>query len=174
MTRQTRFSALAAAAFLLAAAAAQPAAAQEQVRETHGDWQVVCAEGQGDVCAMRQIGKGPEGSDVLAVTVRALDGVTAEDGRPVPAAIDIVAPLGVALRQGVRVTVDGGQERAAPFEVCMQNGCLVRSPMSEEFLNAMKRGRTARMVVVSTQQGGTEVPVDISLSGFTAAFNAIE
>lgn len=161
-----------AASLLGAAALATPAVGQEVVTETNGAWQVVCSEQNRDVCAMRQIGKGAEGNDVLAVTIRALDGVTADNGQPVPAAIDIVTPLGVALRAGVRVRVDGGEERGAPFEVCIQSGCLVRSPMSEDFLNEMKRGSNAAVTVVSTQQG--EVTVNISLNGFTKSFNTIE
>jgi invasion protein IalB len=161
---------LAVAALLLPPAAGAQTAG-ETVRETHGDWDVVCAEGR-DVCAMRQVGRNSEGNDVLLVAVRALpEGTTTEDGRTVPALIEIRTPLGVGLRAGVRVQVDGGQERAAPYEVCVQQGCIVRQPMGEDFLAAMKAGRTATMTVVALQQG--EVSVDISLLGFTAAFNSL-
>lgn len=148
------------------------AAAQEVVVDTNGDWEVVCSEADRNVCAIRQIGKGSDGNDVLAVTIRSLDGVTAENGQRVPAAIDIVTPLGVALRAGVRVTIDSGEPRAAPYEVCVPSGCLVRSPMSDEFVSAMKRGSTATVTVVSTQQG--EVKVPISLRGFTASYDALD
>ena len=169
MTRLARV--FAPAALLAVAALSAPAAAQGTVTATYGDWNIVC-DSSGEECAMRQVGKGPQGNDVLAVTVRALDGVTADDGSAVPAVIDIIAPLGVALRAGVRVTIDGGEERGAPFEVCTQQGCLVRQPMGTDFLEAMKRGVTARMLVVSAQRG--EVPVDISLSGFTRSFGELE
>lgn len=157
----------------LAAPASRAQAPGEVIKATHGDWQVVCASGQ-DVCVMRQVGRDSRGQDALVVTVRALDGVTADNGEPVPAAIDIVAPLGVALQAGVRVTVDGGQERAAPFNVCVQQGCLVRSPMGTEFLEDMKRGVTAAMkLVVPDQNPPRELVVNISLRGFTAAFGEL-
>ena len=160
------------AALALTAAPAAGQAARAVTKATHGDWSIVCAEGQPDVCVMRQIGKNAEGNDVLAVTVRALPPNTrADNGEVVPAVIDILAPLGVALRGGIRVKVDGGQERAAPFEICLQSGCLVRQPMGADFLAAMKAGQTAAMTVVSAQQG--EVTINISLRGFTAGFNAL-
>lgn len=175
MSISHRFGAALLSLLLLAPVAISPALAQSQqvqgtVRETHGAWDVVCDEGRG-ICAMRQVGKNAEGSDVLVVTVRPLTDVTAENGEQVPAVINIVAPLGVALRAGVRVTVDGGQERAAPFDLCLQNGCVVQSPMGNDFLADMKRGSTAAMKIVAPRQG--DVVVNISLQGFTRAFNAL-
>jgi len=151
---------------------ANQAAAQDQevVKGTYGDWKILCAEAQ-NVCVMQQTGKGTEGNDVLEVRIRKLEGVKTEDGTAVPAAIQIAAPLGVLLRPGIKVKVDSGEPRAGAFEICIAGGCLVRDFMMSEFLNAMKRGQTAKMTVVSPQHG--EIPVDISLRGFTAAFNAL-
>ncbi|WP_285672983.1 invasion associated locus B family protein [Paralimibaculum aggregatum] len=169
-------SALLIAGFL-GACATGPAAAQdgqppkEVKKSTHGDWDVVCIEGR-DVCAMRQIGSDSQGNEVLAVTIRELKDVKAENGEVVPAAMDVLAPLGVALKAGLRVKIDGGQERAAPFDICLQNGCLMRSPMSADFLAQMKRGTNAAMTVVAPRRG--EVSVTISLRGFTAAFNDLD
>lgn len=143
---------------------------QEEVRATHGDWAIRCAPAQ-NVCVMQQTGKGAEGNDLLDVRIRKLDGVTAENGENVPGAIQIAAPLGVLLRAGVRVQVDGGKVRAAPFEICIAGGCVVRDVMSEEFLGQMKSGSTAKMTIVSPQAG--EVSVNISLRGFTKAFGSL-
>lgn len=145
-------------------------AAQEEVRATHGAWTIRCAQGT-DNCVMQQTGQGAQGNDVLDVRIRKLEGVTADNGEAVPAAIQIAAPLGVLLRAGLRVRVDGSEERGAPFEICIQGGCIVRDAVSTDFLNQLKAGATAQMTVVSAQQG--EVPVDISLSGFTAAFESL-
>jgi len=158
--------AILAVSFVVAAA---PATAQETLRETHGAWSVLCADTQ-DVCVMQQTGKGQAGNDVLDVRVRKLRDLTDNNGQPIPAAIQIAAPLGVLLRAGVRVQVDGNEQRGAPFEICIQAGCVVRDVVSQDFLDEMRAGAVARMTVVSPQQ---EVTIDISLSGFTAAFNSL-
>lgn len=158
-------------ALLGAAPAAEAQAVREVKKATHGAWDVICAEGQ-DICVMRQIGKDAKGNEVLAVTVRALKGVKAENGQPVPALIDIIAPLGVALRAGLRVKIDAGKERAAPYDICLANGCLVREPMSEEFLASFRNGTKAVMTLVAPQQG--DISVTISLKGFTKAFGELK
>jgi invasion protein IalB len=142
----------------------------DELRDTYGDWQVRCAPGTDD-CVIAQVGRGPQGNDVLEVRVRKLDGVTGQNGETIPAAIQILTPLGVNLKAGVRVKVDGNEVRAAPFEVCAQGGCVVREPMSDDFLEEMKAGRTANMTIVAAPN--REITVPISLSGFTRAFGEI-
>lgn len=156
-------------ALMVTAPLARAQQPQETVRETHGDWEIRCA--QGGACVMAQVGKGVEGNDVIEVRVRKLDGVTGQQGEPVPAAIQILAPLGVLLPAGLRVQVDSQQVRAAPFEVCGPGGCIVRQAMSEDFLAEMKAGGTANVTLVAAPN--TEVNVDISLRGFTAAFGSL-
>lgn len=162
--------AVAATAAVVLASATAGAQQQEQVRATHGDWAIRCVEG-GDTCVMAQTGKGPEGNDVLEVRIRKLQGVTAQDGTNVPAAIQVLTPLGVLLPAGVRVQVDSKQVRAAPFEICGPAGCVVRQAMSEDFLDEMRGGNTARLTIVAAPQN--EIGVNISLRGFTRAFNEL-
>ncbi|MGF1552389.1 MAG: invasion associated locus B family protein [Paracoccaceae bacterium] len=158
----------------LLAALTLPAGAQEagdELRATYGDWQVRCATGT-DRCAIAQVGQGPQGNDVLEVRVRKLDGATGPNGETFPAAIQILTPLGVALKAGVRVQVDGNEQRAAAFEVCAQGGCIVREPMQSDFLNELKGGATATLTIVAAPR--REIVVPISRSGFTRAFNEIQ
>lgn len=155
----------------------QPALGQQQpnevVRDTHGAWEIRCVEGEG-TCVMAQAGKGPTGSDILEMRIRKLDGVTTEDGKTVPAAIQIAAPLGVLLRAGVQMRIDGNEPRVAPFEICIPNpaACLVRDLLSEELIGQMRAGNAAKLTLVSPTRG--EVAVDISLSGFTRAYRSLE
>ncbi len=151
--------------------ATQQQPANETVKATHGDWEIVCAAAEADRCVMRQIGTMADGKRVMEVRVRKLDGVETDDGQVVPAAIRIMTPLGSILPAGVSVSVDGSEPRTGPFEICLPQGCIVEDPMSEEFLGWLKSGVTARMTFGVIQQG--EVNVDISLNGFTAAFAAL-
>ncbi|MEM6943905.1 MAG: invasion associated locus B family protein [Pseudomonadota bacterium] len=165
------------AAATLAAVLALPALATaqqqqaEEVRDRHGDWTVRCATGT-ETCVIQQVGQGNNGNDVLEMRIRKLSGVNTDQGEAIPAAIQILAPLGVFLPAGVRVQVDGNEVRSAPFEQCQQGGCVVRQPMSQDFLDEMRAGSTAKVTLIAVPQ--TEVAVSISLTGFTRAFNNIE
>ncbi|MHA1529740.1 MAG: invasion associated locus B family protein [Alphaproteobacteria bacterium] len=174
----TRFFKQTAAAFALAAmtlpvtAAAQNTAQEsEAVKATHGAWDIVCSTTQTDHCVMRQFGKNAEGNNVIDVRIRTLEGVQTQDGKTFPAAIQITTPLGTILRAGVAVKIDGGEPRTGAFEICLPSGCIIRDPMSEEFLANLKAGKAANMTFTLLQLG--ELSVSISLKGFTKAFKAL-
>jgi invasion protein IalB len=174
----TRFFTQTMAAFALAAltlpgsAAAQDTTqATETVKATHGAWDIVCATAQADLCVMRQFGKTADGKKVLIIRIRKLDGVKTQDGKTIPAAIQITTPLGTILRAGVKVQVDAGEPRTGAFEVCVPNGCILRDPMTEEFLASLKAGKAVAMTFNVLQQG--TLSVSISLKGFTKAFGKL-
>ena len=120
---------------------------------------------------MRQIGKTADGTKVLVVHIRKLEGVKAPDGKTFPGAIQITTPLGTILRAGVKVQVDAGEPRTGVFEFCIPNGCILRDPMTEEFLASLKAGKAANMSFNVLQQGA--LSVSISLKGFTKAFGKL-
>ncbi|MHA1108030.1 MAG: invasion associated locus B family protein [Alphaproteobacteria bacterium] len=174
----TRFFKQTVAAFALVtmalagtAAAQSTAQESETVKATHGAWDVVCSTAQTDLCVMRQFGKNAEGNNVIDVRIRKLEGVTTQDGKTFPAAIQITTPLGTILRAGVAVKIDSGEPRTGAFEVCLPSGCIIRDPMSEEFLANLKAGQAANMAFSLLQVG--ELSVSISLKGFTKAFKAL-
>jgi len=174
----TRFFKQTMAAFVLAALTLPgPAAAQdtsqaaETVKSTHGAWDIVCVTTAPDQCTMRQFGKTADGKKVLVVHIRRLDGVKTQDGKTIPAAIQITTPLGTILRSGVRVQVDAAEPRTGAFEVCVPNGCILRDPMTEEFLASLKAGKAVAMTFNVLQQG--TLSVSISLKGFTKAFGKL-
>jgi invasion protein IalB len=120
---------------------------------------------------MRQFGKTADGKKVLIIRIRKLDGVKTQDGKTIPAAIQITTPLGTILRAGVKVQVDAGEPRTGAFEVCVPNGCILRDPMTEEFLASLKAGKAVAMTFNVLQQG--TLSVSISLKGFTKAFGKL-
>jgi invasion protein IalB len=142
---------------------------QKQVlAATHGSWEVHCLEGT-ETCAMQQVGNTSEGERALLVTVQRLAGVESE-GRAVPAAITVTMPMGVLIPYGVRVRVDQGNMAQVPLLRCLPEGCVARAPMAEEAINELKRGSTATFAIFLQE----EVLVDISLNGFTAAYDALK
>ena len=159
------------------AAAPEPAPAgptatpEDAVRTTHGDWEVACAPGGAKGgCAMAQIGNDAAGTPVLEMVIRKLAEPLEVNEETAVAVLDVITPLGVVLTEGLTMTIDSGRDESAAFQICTEQGCLVREPVGEELITRLKRGGKATISVVAASQG--EVTSDISLSGFTAAWNA--
>jgi invasion protein IalB len=150
-----------------APSAAQGGAPKQVLAATHGDWEIQCLEGT-ETCAMQQVGETPEGKRALLVTIQRLAGVQAE-GREVPAAVTVNTPAGVLIPYGVRVRVDDGNTAQVPLLRCLADNCVARAPMSAEAVAELKRGGKATFAIFLEE----EVLVDVSLSGFTAAYDAL-
>ena len=154
--------------FVLTGFAATLAHAQgsDVLRDTYGDWQVRCIEGT-DVCAMSQTGNDPQGQPAMQVTIQRLKGATAENGVPVPATITVQAPLGILIPYSIRVKIDSADAELLPLTRCIPAGCIAQAPMTNEAINKMKAGSKAVFGFVTDR----ELLIDISLRGFTKAFN---
>jgi len=146
--------------------AVQPAA--PTLRATYGDWEIRCIS-END-CVMTQLHRRSQQSADAVFTVVKPKGLAGEDGQVIEAFAEIVVPLGVYLPGGLGVKVDDQPAKAAPYERCIDEGCVVRAPISATMLANMKAGATAYLVVF----GGPERPVQIpiSLAGFTAAYDS--
>ena len=145
--------------------AAQP---NRVLKATHGAWEVHCFEGT-DTCAMQQFGKTADGKKALLVVIERLAGVTRE-GQAIPASMEVLAPLGVLIPYNVRLKIDQGEVQPVPLLRCLGQGCMARAPMVEQAVEAMKKGTNAKFGFFLTE----EVLADVSLNGFTAAYNSLK
>ena len=150
-----------------------PAVASEAdvQRTTVGAWEVACPP-QGSNCAMAQIGNDESGTPVLEMVVRKLEEPLEVGERTAIAVLDVITPLGVVLTEGLAVSIDGGREESAPFQICTEQGCLVREPIDDDLVTRFKRGNSAVISVIAANQG--EVKATLSLSGFTKAYNDLK
>ncbi len=154
-----------------AAASASSAGSANIQLTKHGAWEVACSP-QGDNCAMAQIGSDASGTPVLEMVVRKLAEPLEAEGRKATAVLDIITPLGVVLTSGLALQIDSGRSESAPFQVCTEQGCLVREPVDDELIGRLKAGGKAKVTVVAANQG--EVSSTLSLSGFTKAYNSLK
>jgi len=139
-------------------------------RTTYGDWEVACLA-QGAECAMAQIGNDSTGTPVLEIVIRKLEEPLDVEGETAIAVLDVITPLGVVLTAGLSMKIDDGKPQSAPFQICTDQGCLVREPVAEELISRLRRGAVAEVRVVAASQG--DVASNISLKGFTKAFSAL-
>jgi invasion protein IalB len=139
----------------------------EIVRDTFGDWQVRCAP-EGDECFMYQLALDPDKNPVAEVSILKLPEVA-----EAAAGATVVTPLGTLLTNGVVLQIDGGETRQYPFAWCSQVGCFSRFGLAETSIEAMKRGKVAKMSLVSIAAPEKPVLLDLSLKGFTDAYNSL-
>ena len=141
------------------------------IRETHGDWQVRCLrapEGQEDPCQMYQRLADQQGNPTADVNI-----FTLPEGGEIAAGATILTPLQTLLTAQVRMAVDGGQPKSYPFSFCDANGCYSRMGFTQADVDALKRGASATVIVVPALAPDQEAQMRMSLSGFTAALDAL-
>jgi len=140
-------------------------------RDKIGAWDVACSKTGGN-CAMAQVGNDSTGTPVLEMVVRKLEEPLEVGERTAIAVLDVITPLGVVLTENLSVSIDGGRKESAPFQICTEQGCLVREPVDSDLIGRLKRGNTAVISVIAANQG--EVTANLSLSGFTKAFDTLK
>jgi len=143
---------------------------QDIKRTSYGDWEVACASGDNN-CAMAQVGNDSSGTPVLEMVIRKLPEPLEVGERTAIAVLDVITPLGVVLTEGLSVTIDKGRTESAPFQICTEQGCLVREPIDQDLINRFKGGGKATVSVIAANQG--EVSAVLSLRGFTKAYDNI-
>lgn len=150
-------------------AAADPAAPEvlEVVRDTFGDWEVRCAP-EGDDCFMYQLARDSAQNPVAEVSILKLPEVA-----EAAAGVTVVTPLGTLLPPGLGLQVDGGQGRSYPYAWCSQVGCFARFGLDEPSLAGLKRGKGAKLSVASVGAPERPIILNISLTGFTAAYDSL-
>jgi len=149
------------------AAAAPNEEPREKVIAVHGDWQLRCRDGEVD-CFMYQLAKDVKGAPVAEVSIQSLK---QDDG--VVAGITVITPLRSFLPAGLSVQVDNNKVEKFPFLWCAAVGCFVQYGLNSGGLNQYKRGARARVSVVPNESRKSPVTLDLSLTGFTAAFNEL-
>ncbi|MEX5728875.1 invasion protein IalB [Rhodovulum iodosum] len=153
--------------------AAAPKVGETYVRDTHGDWQLRCArapEGQTDPCQLYQLLSDEQGNSVAEISIFPLpDGA---NGQAVAGAT-IVTPLETLLTEQLRVNVDDGEAKVYPFSWCNQVGCFARIGFTAEDVASFKRGAEAALRIVPVAAPDQQVVLRVSLSGFTAGFDAL-
>ena len=157
-----------------APASAQESAASEPqlvVTETHADWEIVCVGGEAP-CAMRQFGMAGD-QRALQMTVRRIEARQTEQGT-VESVINVAVPIMVDLTQGLRIQVDEAEPATAAYRFCSREACEVRTPVPNALVDSFKRGAAATLSFVYLASGQPQrVEVPVSLSGFTAAYEAL-
>lgn len=150
----------------------EPQIGETYVKETHGDWDVMCVRaplGQGDPCQIFQLLKDEQGGSVAEISITPVPG-----GSDAVAKMNIGAPIGTLLPPGVTVSIDGRAIGRIPFLFCSPRRCTAEVPMKAADVKAFKAGGKAQIEIVAlAQPEPLPVKVEASLTGFTAGYDSL-
>ncbi|MCF3974495.1 invasion associated locus B family protein [Paracoccus salsus] len=148
----------------------EPAIGSYYVKSTDQDWTTRCIRTDEikDPCELYQLMKDSEGNSVAELTL-----IPLANG-DVAAGATLVAPLETDLVEGLGFAVDSGKPRGYPFSFCAPVGCVSRMGFTKAELTGLKRGAKATVTLLPFG-GDPKKPVELtlSLSGFTASFDAL-
>jgi len=139
------------------------------VLSEHTDWEIRCErrEEGNDPCQLYQLLEDQNGNAVAEINIFPLVG---EDGEAVAGAT-IVTPLETLLTAQLGLQVDNAGVKRYPFSWCSAIGCFARLGFAQADIDAFKAGNVARVLIVPVIAPDQRVALEVSLSGFTAAFN---
>jgi invasion protein IalB len=84
-------------------------------------------------------------------------------------AIQVMAPMGVALRPGFRLAVDKGAPEGGAFEICAPQGSFGGVRVKQAFVDGMKKGD--KLAISVRDLSGAEFTFNLPLAGFGKAFD---
>jgi invasion protein IalB len=158
-------------------AAAEAAPAQQQngprLAGEFQDWQVLCNridEAGTEACEMYQLLVDESDSPVAEISIAALPfGSEFAAGATITTPLETLLPTGLGFRIG-----DDDEMRVEGFRVCTVVGCIVRMGLSAEEVDRMKAGSSAMIMIAPFIAPDRPVTINISLSGFTAAYEDVQ
>ena len=151
--------------------ASKPAIGEGYLREKYGEWELRCIKAEvmkDEECRVFNFLFDQDGN-----TIAQLDMQFLSTGGKAVAGVDIATPLGSLLTAQVVLKIDAGKAKRYPYTWCDQQGCYARFGMTQEEIEAMKRGAKANVIISSVAAPDQPLSMDLSLSGFTAVWNAI-
>jgi invasion protein IalB len=148
----------------------EPQIGQAYIREEIGDWQLQCAKQDDpatEPCQMYQLLRGAQNNPVAEVVIEKLP-----NGGQVAAGATIAVPHGTALSKDLRISVDGGKGKVYRYAFCDGASCYARIGLLQTDIAAFQKGNVAQIVIFPFEAQDQPVELSLSLTGFTAAFEA--
>ena len=159
--RMKTFTKLAAAA-LLATTLGPVASAQNA--PVANKWYKVCSQqDQNEICSIQFTRVSPQGRPVNAINLLKVNGKVNRE------IFQIMVPSGRFIPAGIKMRIDGGRENTIPYSICLPDRCLAETKLTPALVSALKSGNNVSMV--TTNFRNQQNPMEITLSGFTAAFD---
>ncbi|MCV6584114.1 MAG: invasion associated locus B family protein [Marinibacterium sp.] len=148
-----------------------PRPGERYAKEQFGDWDMACirTDGVNDPCSLLQILGDSEGNAIAEISLFRIGG-----GGQAVAGATIVVPLETLLPAQLAISVDGGAGRLYNYSFCNPVGCVAQIGLTQEDIDAFKRGREATLSIVAAARPDAPIQLTMSLTGFTAGYDQVD
>ena len=175
LSRASIFKRVAVCAFTIAGLTAAGASAQDQqpaqqaqaaaaAAQAAQGWFKTCNENAtGGVCIVQNYARAENGQVLTAV------GLIRPQGGNGQAMVQVTVPTFRLIPAGVQMQIDTSAPQKLDYAICTNEQCIAQAPLTDTLIAAMKRGGKVTFTSVNMRQQPN--PVDLTLSGFTAAFD---
>lgn len=162
-TTASRAAAIAVAAAAMLAGGVMAASAQQQPQIPQG-WFKACSKQEDvDICNVQNIIVAESGQLITGISLLELKGKVNQR------VFQITVPSGRMIQPAIAMQIDGGQARKIDYAICLPDRCIGEVPLNDEMVNSFKRGQQLTLTSVNFQNQPN--PIQVSLSGFTDAFD---
>ncbi|MDB6453341.1 invasion associated locus B family protein [Falsirhodobacter sp. 20TX0035] len=141
-----------------------------KVAGTFGSWEQRCIadEAGKDRCQLYQLLKDKDGNNVAEFSMFNLPA-----GQQAAAGATVIVPLETLLTANLSLKIDSSPAKVYPYTWCSTVGCVARIGFTQAEVDALKKGSAAQLTLVPVVAPDQKVVLDLSLSGFTAGYDAV-
>jgi len=158
-----RIGALAVGAAAIVAGGVATANAQQQPQLPQGWFKTCTKQADVDVCNVQNIMVSESGQLITGISLLELKGKVNRR------LFQITVPPGRMIPPGIGLQIDGGQARKLDYVICLPDRCVGEVPLTDEIVGSFKKGQQLTLTSINFQNQPN--PIQVPLSGFTAAFD---
>jgi len=147
------------------AAAASRQSARSELTAAGVGWTKVCfdePQGRRPICYTTRDFAEEGGTPIVSLEVF-------ETKSEEPPQLRMFVPLGLALKPGIRVGLERGEQESGAFDICFPAGCYASAKVPATFVDAMRRG--GKLILSVKRLSGEELDFSLPLDGFGKAFD---
>nr|WP_283810234.1 invasion associated locus B family protein [Bradyrhizobium sp. Gha] len=126
----------------------------------YSEWRKLCFNSSDGTSICRMTSSGTDDLDQLVARV---DLIQRADG---PARLQLFVPQGANLQQGVKVSIDQGQQTQIPFTWCLTNICIAADAVKPSLIAELESGKSLKLEL--TDLNSSSVALTLPLDPFSA------
>lgn len=128
-------------------------------------WLKICntdPEANKELCLITQELRTDSGQFLASIAIRETPGEARK-------ALLVSVPVGMVIKPGVQLQIDGGTATPVEYGICFPNACYAEATIDAAFITRLKAG--GKLQLTTYNQQGRAVRFDMTLIGFTSAYD---